>query len=378
MGDSFQSLGQDRTVDLDSVRAAARSALITDPLNPRALRLLGQAADAAGQDAEAVKFMQAATAMSLHEPVADYWLMIKATQSGDYKTAIAYADALLRTNLSMGTNVAPLLAHFAEVKDSSELVKTLLKGDPPWRHMFFAFFPRSVSDVRTPLNILLALKGSARPPTSDEIDGYLTYLIGHNYYDLAYYTWLQFLPAEKLSNAGLLYNGSFASEPSGLPFDWSITQGSGVSIDIESQPDANVEHALSVDFLYGRVEYHSVNELVLLAPGTYQFAGKYKGQLIGPRGLKWRLVCASNTPIGESSMISGLTTTWKDIGFTFTVPDKDCRAQYIRLDLDARTASEQIVTGSLLFADLKIARVGAEPDSEDSDSESSDAPKSSQ
>jgi hypothetical protein len=377
VGDSFQSLGQDHTVDLASIRAAARSALITDPLNPRALRLLGQAADAAGQDAEAVKFMQAAMQMSLHEPVAVYWLMIKATQSGDFKAAIAYADALMRSNLNTSSSVAPLLAHFAEAKDSRGIVETLLESDPPWRRNFFALFWRSVSDVRTPLDILLTLKGSPKPPTHEEIDGYLTYLIAHHYYDLAYYTWLQFLPAEQLTNAGMLYNGNFAHEPSGLPFDWTITQGSGVSIDIESQPDVNVAHALSVEFLYGRVQYHSVNELILLPPGTYNFAGKYKGQLIGPRGLKWRLACAPNAPIGESSMIGGVASSWKDIKFTFTVPDKDCRAQYVRLDLDARTASEEIVTGSMLFSDLNITRVNDEPD-DDTDSDASSTPKSSQ
>jgi hypothetical protein len=338
---TFALLGRNRSVDLATIGGEAESTLMGDPLNPRALRILGQAADAAGNDPDAVKFMQAAAQLSLHESVAVYWLMLKSTEAGDYKTAIAYADVLLRTNLGFGPYVAPLLAHFADNKASNGLVKALLYKNPPWRDIFFKSLPASVSDVRTPLDILLALKSKPAPPTSEEIGDYLTYLIAHKYYNLAYYAWLQLLSPEELKHVGLLYNGHFENAPSGLPFDWTITQGSGVAIDIVPQSDTNNERALSVDFLYGRVDYHSVSELVLLAPGTYQFEGKYKGELLGPRGLKWRVACANdpNAPIAESPMIGGVASTWKDTKFTFTVPDADCGAQYVRLDLDARMAS---------------------------------------
>jgi tetratricopeptide (TPR) repeat protein len=375
---TFASVGQYPSVDLSAIRSAAESALRDDPLNPRALRILGQAADAAGNGPEALRFMQAAAQLSLHESIADYWLMRKSTAAGDYRAAIGYADVLLRTTLSLGQHVVPFLAQFADNKSSSDSVKALIKGNPPWRRLFFAYLPQSVSDLRTPLDLLLALKTSATPPTSDEIGSYLTYLIGHGYYGLAYYAWLQLLPADELKHVGLLYNGDFAHAISELPFDWTITQGSGVSIDIVRKSDKSNERALSVDFLYGRVDYHSVNELVVLAPGTYQFEGQYKGELIGPRGLKWRVACAGapSAPVAESPMIGGVASTWKEMKFTFTIPDGNCWAQYIRLDLDARMASEQLVTGSMLFADLNISRVAEvtgprEPDSDTSDSDES-------
>ena len=126
-------------------------------------------------------------------------------------------------------------------------------------------------------------------------------------------------------------------------------------------------HALMVDFLYGRVDYHSVHELVMLAPGSYKFAGQYSGKISGPRGLKWRIVCANDahTRIGESPMIIGATSTWKNINFSFTIPTADCRAQYVELDLDARMASEQLVSGSVLFADLNISHTPSPASSAD-------------
>ena len=366
--DAFETVDQNRIVDVSAIRTEAAAALTKEPLNARALRILGQLANVSKDNADALKFMNAAAQLSLHESIAVYWLMLKSTEAGDYRTAISYADVLLRTAPGTATQVVPVLAHFAADKAASDTVKAVVNSNPPWRRQFFALLPQSVTDARTPLDLLLSLRTTPTPPTSEEINDYLRALITHKFYDLAYYTWLQFLPPEQLSSAGLLFNGNFEVAPSGMPFDWVITQGSGVTIDIVPRPDKNNERALLVDFLYGRVDYHSVSQLVVLAPGTYQFNGQYSGTIVGPRGLKWRIVCAneSNTRIGESPMITGTTPTWKQTDFTFTVPDAGCRAQYVRLDLDARMASEQLVSGSMWFGGLVISRVTNERDPQES------------
>jgi tetratricopeptide (TPR) repeat protein len=339
------------------VRTWAKSALMNDPLNARALRVLGQL-EAADKDYDAAaKLMNAAARLSLHESGAVYWSMRTAAEARDYKTTIYYADALLRTNPQQANYVVPILAKVAEDRESNGLIEAVLDNNPPWRGRFFAELPNSVEDARTPLGLLLGLKTSPTPPTTAETAPYVKFLIGRELYDLAYYTWLQFLPVEELREAGLLFNGSFDVVPSGLPFDWMITPGSGVRVDIVPKPDSNGKHALLVDFAYGRVDYHSVRQLVMLAPGTYEFKGQYKGQLDGPRGLKWRIVCANGPTIEESPMIIGLMPSWRTVAFTFTVPATDCPAQYVRLDLDARTTSERLVSGSMLFDELQISRV---------------------
>jgi hypothetical protein len=372
---AFESFGQYQTVDLAAIREKATTALLSDPLDPRALRILGQAADAAGNAQDAFKYMHAAAALSSHETIAQYWLMRKTTEAGDYQDAIRYADVMMRSNDQLAQYVVPYLAHFAGNQATIGAVKTLVDADPPWRSAFFSYLYPSVTDVRTPLAILLSLKPTQAPPTAEELNGYLTYLVQHRFYNLAYYAWLQFLSPEELQHVGLLYNGNFATPPSGSQFDWQITQGSGVAVDIE--PADAGQQALTVDFLYGRVDYQSVSELVMLAPGTYRFQGQYKGELIGPRGLKWRVACAEdNAAIAESPMIGGEVQQWTDLDFTFTVPATKCAAQYIRLDLDARMASEQLVTGSMMFTALTIARSDAAAAVDDeSEPEDADKPK---
>jgi hypothetical protein len=360
---AFDLISQKQSIDLPAVRAAAEAALRNEPLNARALRLLGQAADAAKNDTDAANFMQAAAKLSLHDNLADSWLMLKSFSAKDYQATVYHADILLRTMPELGPYVVPILARIAEDKGSAGLIKTVLAGDPPWRDQFFQMLPTSVTDARTPLDLLLALRANADPPPPADVNRYLNFLVQHKLYELAYYTWLQFLPAEQLRNAGLLYNGGFEIAPTGSPFDWIMPPGSGVTVDIETRADADSGHALLLNFQYGRVDYAGVAQLIMLAPGRYRFTGRFKGELVGPRGLKWRVACAETRGgrLAEGPMINGRVPSWSDTGFDFTVPAQNCRAQYLSLDLDARMASESFVNGSVWFDDLKISRLASAP-----------------
>jgi len=67
-------------------------------------------------------------------------------------------------------------------------------------------------------------------------------------------------------------------------------------------------------------------------------------------------VCANktNSVLGESETVMGAESGWKDFDFGFTVPDSQCPAQSVDLRFDARSASEQFVSGSVWFDDLQI------------------------
>jgi hypothetical protein len=345
-------------IDLPAVRGWAEAALRSEPLNARALRILGQAAAASGKDPDAGRFMQMAARLSLHESVAVYWLLVRSVESKDYAAALTYADVALRTLPGFDPYVMPLLARIVADGKAANLLKAELADDPPWRTIVLQNLPRAVVDERVPLELLLALRSSRHPPRAAELDAFLNFLVAHRMYELAYYTWLQFLRPDELAGAGLLYNGSFESPPSGAPFDWSFEQGSGVNIDVVERPDKSGDRALRIDFEYGRVDYHSIKQLLMLAPGRYHLHGRYQGDLVGRRGLKWRLACAEtpDRPFAESAMIAGRAAGWSDIDLDFDVPGDGCRPQSMSLDLDARMPSEQFLTGTIWFDDMRIER----------------------
>jgi hypothetical protein len=343
----------------DELRLRAETALAGDPVNARALRILGQLADAAGDKSRAVLFMRTAARRSVYESTAVLWLAKTSYEQKDHAAALHYADILMRTRSRAMPLVLPILSRMAEDPEAAPGLHKLLAGNPPWRRDFLRSLPAVITDARTPLKLLLPLRDTAAPPALAEIREYVNVLLNHNFHDLAYYTWLQFLPPEQLGGAGFLFNGSFEHAPSGLPFDWTLGGGPGATVEIAPRPDKAGERALRIGLGPGRVDLQGVTQTLLLAPGAYRFKGKYRGEVKGTRGLVWRIACAggAGTQLGQSPMALGVAKDWKDVELAFTVPATGCKAQQLRLVLDARSASEQLVSGSVWYDELSIAPI---------------------
>jgi hypothetical protein len=343
--------------EIAEATAWAEAALASDPLNARALRILGQLALASGDAGKASAYLESAVRHSIHESAAASWLMLDSFQKKDYGAALHFADALLRTRTQALPNVLPIMGRIAETPEAGDALAKLLAGNPPWRRAFLSALPTAVADARTPLTLLLALKETSSPPTLADAREYVGLLVQHKLYELAYYTWLQFLPPEQVGGAGFLFNGSFEHAPSGLPFDWQLTGGTGATVEIAWRPDALGQRALFIELGPGRVEFGGVAQTLMLGPGGYQLKGKFQGEVVGPRGLAWRMTCAGGGPsLGQSAMMIGSAPQWKDVALSFTVPKAECRAQELRLVLDARTPSEHLVSGSSWHDELQIVR----------------------
>lgn len=351
-----------RQIRADLVRALAR-----DPYNSRALRLLGQLTELESGKAAAIPLMRAAADRSLGQTSVVFWLLVNSYEQGDIAGTLRYLDAFLRKRPRRVQQAMPVIIRMAESPDpavTAQLVG-LLATMPPWRFRILHHLVRDAKDPGTTLNLLLALKDTAGPPSFGELRAFLLYLTRTKRYDLAYYTRLQFLTPEELANVGFIVNGNFETKPSGLPFDWTINPGSGVTIDIGPRPDQPENNALSLFFGPGRAEFSGVVQEMLLPPGNYQVKGVYKGEINGRRGTQWWVRClASRLPnLGEGPMLLGPAPKWSEFSFTFTVPPANCPAQELRLVLAARSASEQIVTGNAWYDDIQVERA-PEPEPE--------------
>lgn len=334
-----------RSPEKEALYQMVRDALRRDPLNSRGLRLLAQLTEGHAPEEEVAKLMRMAASRNVHESAAVFWLMNHALKNRNFADVVKYADVVLRTQSRLLLHAINALARACDDPQGLEEVSKIVKGNPPWRRQFFGIFPKYVSDARIPLHILIAVKETRTPPLPEDLASYANVLIDNRFYDLAYYTWLQLLPPEHLAKVTAPYNNEFELQPSGVPFDWIIPKSSNVNAGIVPKQNASSGKVLSIEFGLGRIEFAGVQQLVLLPPGAYRFSANFRAQVNGRRGLVWAVTCASGKELGRSQMMQGTVQAWTPIGFDFRVPDSECPAQQLRLFHDARSASEQLVTG---------------------------------
>lgn len=348
---------KDNPPDLAATRKMAGLALTGEPLNTTALRVLGTIADQENDKERARAFMTAAARGSLRESLAHYWLISEGLRTSRFEDIPRHVDILMRTRPQFIAQLTPVLAAIAEKAPDDNRLAQLLATNPPWRNPFFSALPKSITDARTPLNLLHSLMATASPPTQSEINPYLRFLMQHKFYDLAYYSWLQFLTPEQLALTGYLNNGNFEGNPTGAPFDWSLFSGRGVTVNLLPRPESPQNRALYLEFGHGRIELQPIAQHVLLSPGDYVLAWQIKGQLNGRRGLVWRLSCLeTGTPVAASTMMTGPFPKWTTLEVAFSVPPQGCRAQSLQLVHDSRSASEQFVSGSVWIDEVRIRR----------------------
>jgi hypothetical protein len=354
--DTFDYVGE-----LTRIRELATRAAAVEPLSFRAQVILGKVIELGHPEAPDAPrpYYEKAERLSIRATEAVYWLMTQELRNGAYASAANRADILLRTASRATDAAVTVLANIAEKPGADEHVLRLLRADPPWKDRFFAALPQFITDARTPLLLMSALKETGYPPTDIQLKVYLTFLMSHKFYDLAYYTWLQFMPPEALATAGLVFNGGFDRKPSDSPFDWTVRSGSGSIVDFQPFPD-EFNQALTVNFSDGRVDFDGVKQILMLSQGTYTLTGRVRGNMVGRRGLRWRISCLENEKLAETPMHTGLIPTWQSFEITFAVPEGNCTAQQLSLVVDARSSSERFVEGTIWYDDIAVRRLGGE------------------
>lgn len=343
---------------LAEMRRLAERALGNDPLNATAMRILADHASLVGDASRERVWLERTAVASLHQSSAHFRLVLSGIERGEGDAMVTHADILMRTRPDAMHSVVAVLAASLSSPPSRRALLSALAGNPPWRREFFSRLPAHVDDARAPLDLYLGLKRTAVPPTVEEQRAYLDFLVAHDFHELAYYTWLQLLPAPRLASVAPLFNGDFREPASGLPFDWSLSDGQGAIAEMVATRDEQGRRGLHVELGDGRVEFGAVSQWTLLAPGTYRLRGRMRGRIKGPRGLVWRIVCSAerSRPIAETPMLVGTYDQWTDFETPFTVPAAGCGAQQVHLALAARSQSEKFVKGSAWYEGLAIER----------------------
>lgn len=350
VADTARQLELQRTiVDL------ANRLIANDPLNSLGFRLLAEMSDLPERKRQ---LMQDAVKRSRRESIAVFWLMTDSLQRGDFSDVVKKADVLLNTRASLAPEVMVYLAAVAVDPAGRQLLARLLARRPDWRGQFLSNLPKLVHYAGEPYELMAAvndLGGQIAPP---ELAPYLNVLIGAGLVTYARDISEALLPAVNQSPPALLVNGSFAAEPGGLPFNWSLQPGRNVSAEFAPLPDRSDARSLRFTFGAGRAKFPELTQILVLSPGRYRLEGEYFGLINAQRGLRWEIRCWRGSELARTEMIRGdRHPSWQSFGFDIEVPDRDdCRAQQLRLFLDARLAAEELVSGQIAFRQLSLRR----------------------
>jgi len=347
--------------ELKPVEDMARRALLFNPLDSRALSLLGMVAERKGDLVHAETLMSLSAARSWRNPEPHVWLFGQAIRRGKFGEALLQADGLLRvypgsapTSFSISTTTFPILALFGLDPRGLAALEGVLAANPPWRREFLSRVVVNGANDRLMTQLYRSLIRSNQPPTASEMKPYLDRLINAGRFDEAYQEWRATSQVETPSRYP--YNGNFEDPLDGSPFNWVFDFVSGAEIEITAAPDREKGRALRVEFSGARASLGRVGQLLMLAPGSYRLELAEKASsLRTERGLVWQISCAEHVSVLAETNPLTQATPWTDQTVKFSVPASGCDAQWLKLIIPARTASESEIEGEVWFQRFRVS-----------------------
>jgi hypothetical protein len=344
----------------DEIVALARRAIANDPLNARGFRILAEVSDTPEQTR---LLMKEAVKRSRRESIAVFWLLADSFAQKDFLDVVENAEVLLRTGSDLTPEAMSYLGELAAIPEGRAALVAALAQQPSWRSGFFQALPNIVQLAGTPYELMIALKDAGSDLAASELAPYLNALVRENLVPYARDIWVQLRPEGDSQPATLLNNASFASEPSGMPFDWGVQRGTSATVEFTPLGDKERSRSVSFTFGAGRVQFPELSQMVVLAPGRYRFSGEFRGMIRARRGLRWEIHCWKGKELAKTEMLYGLPNAQRQpFGLDIDVPDRDdCRSQHLRLFHDARSASEQLISGQASFRSLGLTALAPSP-----------------
>jgi hypothetical protein len=315
--------------DADAVRFARR-ALLSAPLEARALEVLALEAEQAGGVTRARMLMVIADKWSRRDSVTQLWLFEQALIDGDWPRVSLHADALLRRQWQLEKVVFPgLVGALRDPAAVAPVVETL-DEDPDWRHSFLRSLAWRAADPAVAARLFLALAASPVPPTDDDDANLVGRAVAQDDYAGARALWTRLLPRGSAGIAALVYDGDFRPAPGAAPFNWRLIQSEGATAETLAAADgAPALHVLAP----AAKNAAAAEQLITLPPGFYRLSGRVLVEP-GQTGdlFSWRVSCVAqpNTPVAEARQAAG-AMGWRPFSADFQV-GQGCAAQWLRLE----------------------------------------------
>lgn len=328
----------------DNAAALSRDALTRAPFDVRALRVLGLTEARAGREDQADDILTLAGNWSLRDDPAHAWLVERRLRQGDYASAFAHADTLVRRRQDIQPEVFRLftVASTEDPQRALPVIADLLAAAPPWRQAYLTGLNRTPNGLQVAANLAILLQASPAPVSTAELQRLYRGLLSRGRIDALR------LVRSRLNRpppADSVTNGDFSDSAAPWPFQWRLTQKVGVTAEIVADDLRPADPALRVDY-NGSATARIAEQLTLLDPGSYRLSAEVRTETGDPAArLTWTLTCGYGTRV-IASLPAGAPAAapdgWTAISGRFEVPAV-CPTQWLRLDTSAADRSSPTV-----------------------------------
>lgn len=409
--------------DYDGSWRFAVAALRAYPLQGRAWSLLAQNADFFHRTDEALRYYTIAHRLAPRDLPTLLYLSNSDMRQGKLAAGFDRLDQVLLMYPDLLGRILPSLVMVAQSGPAQDQLGRLLRARPRWRVAFLSLLassgPNSMGADPAAVDRIFGLRGANDPlpeypppvpgtpqpldadvPTGfTEADLLINRQLADGRWQVARDTWLASLSKGQRAVVGLLFDGNFVFVPDyraipwlGLTtkgFGWQLPSGgSGYDASIGPRWRGADQNGLKVIFNGLPVDYQPVQQLLVLPPGHYRFAGM--GQASGMTndvGLRWTVACAQDNDqqfrqeqeivITHSKPFMG-EMPYGPFAFEFDIPapggtvsidgtptrvSSGCPAQWLRLDLGDGLYKGIPMQGGVVFDHLTVTAVGSQPPS---------------
>jgi hypothetical protein len=338
----------------------ARSVVLADPTNDRAMRVLGIATEQLGEGTAGAAIMYQAGGLGWRDTPTQLWIVHDAALRNDAVTVIQRTDALARRNRSTDLTRAVFLAALDEPRLRAALVDSLGK-QPVWRPAFFADV-----DQRLPAKSIPGMEALFRemqmrrqPIMQSEWLSYINRLVDLGEYSHARTTWAKVfaIPAARLSTtpydpdftlaaaqSNRLAKDTQSSDIQRGPFEWTLNSDlagtvtfagnervSTLSIPVELTSSARGSTAI-------------ISQLLTLPPGTHLLTTHVDGNATAAAA-EWTIACLPSNQSLPRHLPRGTDDTLSAV--SFDVPATGCGAQRLTLATRDRLEAQAVSVGHI-------------------------------
>jgi hypothetical protein len=328
----------------------ARRSLGIAPFNVTALRTAGLALGEVQRRDEADQLLTLAGNWSLRDEAAHGWLVDRRLRQGDYGSAFAHADAMVRRRNDLRSPIFDLFTAAAHQDDRARTaLAAQLKMRPPWRAAYLAELNRSNDGLGLAAGLAVALKDGPGRFDGRELGALHGRLAANGHYAALRQLRDQLAGPEA---AALITNGTFSGPEASDPLNWTFHRRSGLTIEIAPGPGGD-EPALRIvhdSFSGGDL----ISQTLLTPAGRFTLEGRGRPVEGDISALRWRIGCeGGRNLLADESLPAMPAGRWSRFTVDFVVPAEGCVAQRLALvpRLEDRRRGLEV-----WFDDLEIRR----------------------